>query len=175
MRTVALGAVVATLLCVPSTLAAQDYSDSSCRRHHPPAVLAEIKTRVEAMRRIEREAADRLTGLDTRPYQWLLDQARAAEAAIAVPALVAAEEEALKRCRISIKPLRRDCAIGAAALVRVIGELVAGDATNEAKMALAQTMPPCERVAGLKPLDTALRAFRSPLEPNDGKRDDATR
>jgi hypothetical protein len=167
--------VVAALLSVPSAGAmAQDYSDASCRRYPPRAVLAEIKGRVETLRRTEREAADRLIGLDTRPYDWLLGQARSAEAVIAVPALLAAEGEALQKCRVFIPPLRRDCAIAAGALVRVIEDLVAGEPTNEARMALAQTMPHCERAAGLTPIDTALRALASPPERSDGRRDGRT-
>jgi hypothetical protein len=170
-RTMPLALVVAaSLSALPTGAAAEDYSDAACRRYPPRAVLAEIKARVEAMRRIEREAADRLIGRDTRPYGWLLDQARAAEAVVAAPAPLAAEEKALARCRIVIPALRRDCATGAAALVRVIEELVAGGVTDEAKMAFAQAMPHCERLAGLTPLDTALRAFKRPPEPTDGKR-----
>jgi hypothetical protein len=166
-----LAVLVAALLSpVPAGAAPQD---ASCRNYPPRAVLADIKARVEAMRRIEREAADRLVGLDTRPYPWLLGQAQDAEAAIAVPALLTAEQDLLQRC--PVPPLRRDCAAAAAALVRAIKELVATEASNEAKMAVAQAMPSCERAAGLKPLDTALRAFKPPSEPTDGKRDDAAR
>jgi hypothetical protein len=150
--------LAALLLAVVLTdpAAAQLYS---CRSYPPSNVVVQIKAGVEAMRRIEREAADRLTGLDTRPYDWLHEQARAAEAAIAVPALLAGED-ALMRCRNFVRPLRRDCAVAAAALVRVIGELVAGEATGEAKTAYAQTMPHCERTTALTPLDTALRTVR---------------
>jgi hypothetical protein len=149
--------VVAVVLSTLSTpAAAQLYS---CRTYPQPAVLAQLKAHVAAMRQIEREAADRLIGLDTRPYDWLLGQARAEEAAIAAPALLAAES-ALKRCRNFIRPVRRDCAAGAAALVRIIEELVSGDATNDTKMTFAQTMPRCERLSGFTPIDTTLRTFK---------------
>jgi hypothetical protein len=172
----ALRALLVAAFSVPPAFAAtQDYSDAACRRYPTRAVLMDIKARVEALRRIEREAADRLIGLDTRPYEWLLGQAQAAEAAIAIPALVAAEKAALERCRIVIPSVRRDCAVGAAALVRVLGELVAGDASNEAKMVFAQTMPSCERWAGLKPLDTALRSFTRAPEPAGKRLRDAAR
>jgi hypothetical protein len=137
-------------------------------RYPPPAHMAEVKARVAAMHLIEREAADRSVGLDTRPYEWLLDQARVAEKAIHVPELVAAEEELLKRC--FVPPLRTSCAIGSAALVRVIEDLKAGRDTNEAKMALAQTMPHCERIVGLAPVNTSLRAFKWPPQDPDSKR-----
>ena len=172
LRVLVVAACVAEL---PPGAAAQDYSDAACRRYPPRAVLADIKARVEAMRRLEREAADRLVGLDTRPYEWLRDQARLAEAAIAVPALMAAEKETVERCRITVLPMRRDCAVAAAALVRVVGELVAGAATDEARVAWAQAMPACEQASGLKPSDTALRAVKRPPEPADGKGGDAAR
>jgi hypothetical protein len=122
-------------------------------------MLAEVKSSVTTLRQIEREAADRLSGLDTRTYEWLLVQARAAEAAIAVPALLKAEEE-LARCRNLIRPVRRDCALGAAALVRVIAELVAGEASRDAKAGYGKSMAPCEFWSGFAPLDTALRAAK---------------
>src|SRR5436309_2314467 len=120
--------VLAALLSGASIpAAAQLYT---CRGYPPPQVLAQIKARVAVMRNIEREAADRLIGLDTRPYDWLLEQARTAEAAIAVPALLAGEQE-LQRCRNFIPPVRGDCGVAASALVRVIAELGAGDATTD--------------------------------------------
>ena len=152
----AASAFVAAVLAVLSTPAvAQIYS---CRGYPSPAVVAQIKVRVEALRRIEREAADRVVGLDTRPYDWLLAQARAGEAALADPVLLAAEDD-LKRCRNYIRPLRRDCTAAAAALVRVIEDLVAGDATRDAKQAYAQAMPNCEQETKLAPLSTRLRTL----------------
>jgi len=147
------GIAALSILSVP--VAAQTYS---CRGYPPATVLSQLKNRIEALHRIEREAADRLLGLDTRPYDWLLDQARTGESVIAAPALLAAEV-ALERCRNFIRPVRRDCALGATALVRVIEELVAGEATNEAKMAYAQTMPRCEQTLSIAPLRTTLRIF----------------
>jgi hypothetical protein len=149
--------VVLAALYLPSARAAPAPASAySCRGYPPAALLVQIKTRVEALRRIEREAADRLVGLDTRPYDWLLEQARAAEAAIAEPVALAAEDE-LRRCRNFILPLRRDCTKAATALVRVIDELNSGEASKEAKQALAQTMPNCERMFRFMPLDTRLR------------------
>lgn len=149
--------VAAALLAMRSTPSmAQVYS---CRGYPTRTVTAELKSQAEALRRIERESADRLIGLDTRPYDWLLAQARAAEAAIAVPARLAAEQ-ALSRCRNAIRPMRGDCALAAAALVRVVAELGEGEATADAKAAYAQAMPTCERGFGLTPLETALRTAK---------------
>ena len=166
-----LAIVVALLAPVPAGAAPQD---AACRNNYPPrAVVADIKARVEGLRRIEREAADRVTGLDTRPYPWLLGHAQEAHAAIAVPALLAAEQDVLNRC--PVVPLRRDCSGAAAALVQVIKELAAGTASNEARMALAQGMTSCERAAGLKASDTALRSFTPAPESTDGRREDGAR
>lgn len=146
----ALTAAVLALL-LPAPAGAQ-----TCRDYPSAALVAQIKTRVEALRRIEREAADRVRGLDTRPYDWLLDQGRAGASAIADPAALAAED-ALKRCRNYIRPVRRDCAGAAAALVRLIEELDVGAASSESKAAYAQAMPQCERHMKLSPLSTPLR------------------
>jgi multidrug resistance efflux pump len=136
---------------------AQNYS---CNTYPPTTVVAQLKAQVELLRRFEREAADRLVGLDTRPYEWLLAQARAAEAVIAVPAQLAAEQDALARCGNRIRTVRRDCAMAAGTLVRVLDELVMGEATSEAKVAYAQAMPLCERSAGLTPINTTLRVLK---------------
>jgi hypothetical protein len=154
LRTLLLAASMLTAIgATQRPAAAQMYS---CRGYPPREVVAEIKVSVEALRRIEREAADRGAGLDTRPYEWLLDQARAAESAIAVPSLLAAEDE-LERCRNSITRVRRGCAGAAAALVRVIEELVADKASRERRLAYAQVMPHCERWMSLAPLKTTFR------------------
>jgi hypothetical protein len=163
-RHLALGLAGAALLAVPAPLAAQELYE--CRGYPTQGVIRQIKLSVETMRRVEREAADRLAGLDTRPYAWLLDQARMAQLEIANPALLEAEES-LKRCRNYIRPVRAGCAAAASALVRVIEEFIAAEdkkddkkeTGNEAKKAFAEIMPHCERVVSLPPLDTALRKF----------------
>ena len=184
-RRLVLGFAAAALLSVlPTPLAAQHLYD--CRGYPSRGVVRDIALRVEAMRRLERETADRLVGLDTRPYAWLLEQARKAESEIAVPALLEAERS-LDRCRNNIRPLRAGCASAASALVRVIEEIIAAEAKpdkkpdvkkddsqrdrqddtkddkknagSEARKAFAQVMPICERAVSLAPLDTTLRHF----------------
>jgi hypothetical protein len=165
----ALGLAAAALLSLlPPPLAAQQFYE--CRGYPSQGVIREIKGRVETLRRVEREVADRLVGLDTRPYEWLLNQARMAQSELAVPALLQAEES-LKRCRNYIRPVRSGCAAAASALVRVIEEIVAGEdkkednkddkkeTGREAKKAFAEIMPHCERAVSLPPLDTTLRKF----------------
>ena len=68
-----------------------DVDAASCRGY-PQGVRAAIKKQVEALRAIEREAADRLKGLDTRPFDYLRDQARAAAGVIGDKDALAAEE-----------------------------------------------------------------------------------
>ena len=130
-RRLVLGFAAAALLSVlPTPLAAQHLYD--CRGYPSRGVVRDIALRVEAMRRLERETADRLVGLDTRPYAWLLEQARKAESEIAVPALLEAEKS-LDRCRNNIRPLRAGCASAASALVRVIEEIIAAEAKPDKK------------------------------------------
>jgi hypothetical protein len=184
-RRLVLGFAPAALLSVLSTpLAAQHLYE--CRGYPSRGVVRDIALRVETMRRLERETADRLVGLDTRPYAWLLEQARKAESEIAVPALLEAEKT-LERCRNNIRPLRAACAGAASALVRVIEEILSAEAKpdkkpdvkkddsqgdkqddtkdekknagSEARKAFAQVMPVCERAVSLAPLDTTLRHF----------------
>lgn len=185
-RGLALGFAAAALLSVlPTPLAAQHLYD--CRGYPSRGVVRDIALRVDTMRRLERETADRLVGLDTRPYDWLLEQARKAESDIAVPALLEAEKS-LERCRNNIRPLRATCAGAAAALVRVIEEIISAEAQlnkkpdvkkddkqdatklgetkddkknpgGEATKAFTQVMPICERAVSLAPLDTTLRHF----------------
>jgi hypothetical protein len=130
-RRLVLGFAPAALLSVLSTpLAAQHLYE--CRGYPSRGVVRDIALRVETMRRLERETADRLVGLDTRPYAWLLEQARKAESEIAVPALLEAEKT-LERCRNNIRPLRAACAGAASALVRVIEEILSAEAKPDKK------------------------------------------
>src|SRR5260370_20829929 len=75
---------------------------TSCRGY-PQGVRAAIKKQVEALRALERETADRLKGLDTRPFDYLLSRARATAQVIAAKDALAAEE-GLSRCREATPP-----------------------------------------------------------------------
>jgi hypothetical protein len=143
-------ALLAILLSTGGSVAA-----ASCQAY--PAVAARaIKPRVEALRLLEREAADRLLGLDTRPYPYLAGQARAAATAIGnVKALQ--EEDDLDRCAVPVPHVRRVCATAALALAGVIEEQAAGAAGDLSKRTYAQAMTICEGLTGLKPLQTGLR------------------
>ena len=149
---------------------------ASCRGH-PHGVRAAIKKQVEALRALEREAADRLKGLDTRPFDYLRDRARAAAGVIGDKDALAAEE-GLSRCPQPIPPVRRVCTEAAHALVSLIeqqgndpatpqakqiepkqAEAKQADAKQaDAKQAYARAMPQCERWMDFAPLVTVFRA-----------------
>jgi hypothetical protein len=147
-----------------------DVGAASCRGY-PQGVRAAIKKQVEALRALEREAADRLKGLDTRPFDYLLDRARAAAGVIGDKDALAAEE-GLSRCPQSIPPVRRVCTEAAHALVSLLEQQAEGSATAQAKQAeakqaqakpadakqaYARAMPQCERWMEFAPLVTVFR------------------
>jgi hypothetical protein len=154
------GAAVAFAVLLPF-----DVEAASCRGY-PQGVRTAIKKQVQALRALEREAADRLKGLDSRPFDYLLDQARAAAGAIGEKDALAAEE-GLSRCPQSIPPVRRVCTEAAHALVSLIEQQTAGSATTqakdaeakqaEAKQVYSRTMPQCERWMEFAPLVTVFR------------------
>ena len=153
-----------------------DVDAASCRGY-PQGVRAAIKKQVEALRAIEREAADRLKGLDTRPFDYLLDRARAAAGVIGDKDALAAEE-GLSRCPRPLPPVRRVCTEAAHALVSLIEQQADSSATPQAgqpeakqadakqadakqadaKQAYARAMPQCERWMDFAPLVTVFRA-----------------
>jgi hypothetical protein len=154
------GAAVAFAVLLPFNVEA-----ASCRGH-PQSVRAAIKKQVQALRALEREAADRLKGLDTRPFDYLLGQTRAVAGMIGEKDALAAEE-GLSRCPQSIPPVRRICTEAAHALVSLIEQQAAGSATThakdaeakqaEAKQAYSRAMPQCERWMEFAPLVTVFR------------------
>jgi len=77
---------------------------ASCRGY-PQGVRAVLKKQVEALRALERETADRLKGLDTRPFDYLLSRARATAQVIADKDALAAEERSSASSRHS-RPAR---------------------------------------------------------------------
>lgn len=134
-----------------------DVEAASCGSY-PKDIRAAIKKHVETLRALERETTDRLKGLDTRTFDYLAAQARAASGVIADKDALVAEEE-LSRCRESIPPVRRVCAQAAQALVSLIDEQAAGAATTASKQLYAQAMPRCERWMGLAPFITVFRTI----------------
>jgi hypothetical protein len=144
-------ALLAVVACLPL-----DAEAASCRGYGRE-IQSAIRTHVEALRSVEREAADRLAGLDTRPFDYLVGRARAAAAVIGDERGLA-DEKSLDRCRNYVPPVRNVCAGAARALVSVIEEQAAGAAGKSSKLTYAQAMPQCERWMDLKPLNSVLRA-----------------
>jgi len=143
-------AALALLLSVSAAGAA-----APCR-NYPQLAARAIKARVEAVRLIEREAADRLIGLDTRPFAYLVGQARAGADAIGeVRALE--EEDGLDRCPEPVPHVRRVCATAARALAGALEEQGAGVAGTISKQIYAQAMAVCEGLVGFTPLRTTWR------------------
>jgi hypothetical protein len=140
-------AVLGTMLALPFEAEAASCSDystiarSAARRH------------VEALRLIEREAADRVSGLDTRSYAWLGDQARLAVQRIgeALPLV-----HSLAECH-DLPPVREVCLSAATALAGAIDQQAAGAATATSKATYGEAMAKCEGFMGLTPLKTAFR------------------
>ncbi len=148
MRTCA--AAFAILLPVSAAAAA-----TSCRDYPADAARA-IKPRVEALRLVEREAADRLIGLDTRPWTYLIGQAGAAANAIGETRALQDEDD-LGRCPQAVAHVRRVCATAALALAGALAEQAAGT-SGISRRIYAQAMAICESFMGLAPLHTFLRA-----------------
>jgi hypothetical protein len=126
-----------------------------CRNYAAAAARA-IKPRVEALRLIEREAADRLVGLDTRPFPFLSGLARAGADAIGEAGALQ-DEDGLDRCPEAVPHVRRVCATAARALAGAIEEQTAGAASAISKQIYAQAMAICEGFVGLPPLRTTWR------------------
>jgi hypothetical protein len=143
-------AALALLLSVSAATAA-----APCR-NYPQLAARAIKARVEAVRLIEREAADRLIGLDTRPFPFLVGQARAGADAIG-GARALEDEDGLDRCPEPVPHVRRVCAIAARALAGALEAQDAGAARAISKEIYAQAMAICEGFTGLAPLHTAWR------------------
>jgi len=109
------------------------------------------------LRRYELEAADRLKGLDSRPFAFLRDEAKKATAVIADLDKLKAEE-ALERCPNPTQSIRKICAGSAQLLVAIIEKHVASTAPDYDKPQYASAMAECETLLGLKPLATRIRA-----------------
>jgi hypothetical protein len=141
--------VLAVFLSISAAAAA-----ASCR-DYPAAAAHAIKPRVEVLRLVEREAADRLIGLDTRPWTYLIGQAGAAANAIGETRALQ-DEDGLGRCPDVVPHVRRVCATAALALASALEEQAAG-ASGTSRQIYAQAMAICESFMGLAPLHTFLR------------------
>jgi hypothetical protein len=144
-------AVLAVLLAV----CGQAVAAAPCR-DYPAVVVHALKPRVEALRLIEREAADRLRGLDTRTFDYLAGQARAAAATID-DAKALQDEDGLGHCPEPVAHVRRVCGIAALALAAVLDEQAAGGASAISKQAYGEAMAICESFTRSTPLSSVFR------------------
>ena len=132
-----------------------DASAASCRGFAKEAQSA-IKQHVVAIQRFEHEASDRSKGLDSRPFDFLRDEAKKTAAVIGQPKALTDEEE-LKRCRNATQPIRKICADAAQLLVEVLDKHVADAKPDYDKPRYAAAMAECEKLMGLKPLKSVIR------------------
>ena len=134
-----------------------DVEAASCGSY-PKDIRAAIRKHVQTLRALERETTDRLKGLDTRTFDYLAAQARAATGAIADKDALAAEE-GLSRCREAIPPVRRVCAEAAQALASLIEAHETGAAVSHPKQVYVRAMPQCEQWMDFAPLVTVFRTI----------------
>ena len=106
--TLAVGAKYLALAVVWCISLNQDAKAQDCRGFLQ-AARKEIGSHVAALQRHEHEASDRLKGLDTRPFDAVLADARKTTAIIDNPASLKLEE-GLDRCRNGTRPVRKICA-----------------------------------------------------------------
>jgi hypothetical protein len=130
-------------------------AQASCRGY-PESVRSAIKVQIEALRMLEREAADRLLGLDTRTFPFLAAEVRKTVDAIADGRTLKLEDE-LRRCRNWVQPVGRICRNAADALAILLDAQEARAATRELKQAYAASIERCERLVRLAPLKTTIR------------------
>jgi hypothetical protein len=153
--TLAVGARYLALAVVWCIFLNQDAKAQDCRGFLQ-AARKEIGSHVAALQRHEHEASDRLKGLDTRPFDAVLADARKTAAIIDNPASLKLEE-GLNRCRNGTRPVRKICAEAARALVDVLEKHVANPKPDYDKPRFADTMAECEKLMDLKPLPSAIR------------------
>ena len=133
-----------------------DAAEAAPCRGYPESVRSAIKTRIEALRMIEREAADRLVGLDTRTFPFLAGEARKLADTIATSNALKDEDD-LKRCRNAVPPVLRVCRNAAEGLAALLDAQEAGTAITELKQTYAESIARCEGFMSLQPLKTAIR------------------
>jgi hypothetical protein len=120
------------------------------------AARADIGRHVATMQRLEHEASDRSKGLDSRPFDFLLGEARKTAAIIADPGLQGAGGS--KGCRDPAHPVRQMCRDAAQAWVEVLEKYVASPKPTYDKQRFAATVEDCEKLMDLKPLKSVIRA-----------------
>jgi hypothetical protein len=133
---------------------ASSASAQTCR-NYLQAARADIGKQVAAMQRLEHEASDRLKGLDSRPFDFLLGEARKTAAVIIDPALQ--PKDGVKDCRDPTHPVRRICADAAQTWLDVLQKYVAAAKPDYDRPRFAAIVEDCEKLMDLKPLKSAIR------------------
>ena len=128
----------------------------SCR-NYPDTLRPSLRPRVDALRRLEREADDRLRGLDTRTYPFLAGEARKAADLIADAKMLEIEEAGTKACRNAVPMVRANCRAAALAFATAIDDEEKGEANRDNRKVYGEAMGACERSMGLGPLNTPWR------------------
>jgi hypothetical protein len=139
-------------------LTAQAEAQSVSCRNYAATVQPAVKPRVDALRLLEREAADRLRGLDTRTYPFLVTEARKTADLIADAKMLENEEAGTGRCRNLVPRVRAICRTAALAFAAAVDDEEKGEANKDNRQTYGETMARCERLMGLQSLNTAWRA-----------------
>jgi len=132
------------------------YANAASCRWFAKEAQSEIKKPVAALQRYEHEASDRLKGLDSRPFEFLRDEAKKTATIIGEPKALA-DEEKLKRCRNPTQPIRKICADATLLLVEILEKHVVDPKPDYDKQRYATAMAECEKVMNLKPVKSAIR------------------
>lgn len=133
----------------------QDASAADCRWHGRNTRNA-IAAHVAALLRIEHEASDRIKGLDSRPFDVLLGEARKTMAIVAAPAALE-DEKTLERCRNATRPIRKLCADAGQMLVDILDKHMASEKPEYDRPRYALLMAECAKAMDLKPLKSLIR------------------
>jgi hypothetical protein len=148
-----LKSIALAIVCV--NFFASNASAADCKWFGRDAQKA-IKVHVAALQRLEFEASDRLKGLDSRPFDVLLGEARKTTAIVADARAIEAEKD-LERCRNLTSPIRTICAAAAEKLVEILDKHVKSQKPDYDRAAFAQAAAACEKFMDLKPLKSGLR------------------
>jgi hypothetical protein len=127
-------------------------------RNYPETVGPLLKPRVEALRLLEREAADRLRGLDTRTYLYLAGEAHKLADLMADTKALENEEKSVRQCRNAVPAVRATCRGAALAFAVVVEDEETGTDRKDNRQAYGRAIAACERLIRLAPLNTDWRA-----------------
>jgi hypothetical protein len=149
-------AALAVVMLMALAVVAAQAQPVSCR-NYPDSIRPSLRPRVDALRRLEREADDRLRGLDTRTYPFLAGEVRKQADLIADAKMLENEEAGAKPCRNAVPLVRAICRTAALAFAAAIDDEEKGDANKDNRKAYGESMTTCERLMGLGPLNTPWR------------------